>query len=252
MMAVAVVGLSLWAAPVGAQDADSLIRRGVDLRRTGDDEGGLRLFHEAYRAAPSGRALAQIGFAEQALGRWNDALGHLDQALQQGSEPWVIEHRAAIEEARGLVASHAGSTGATSPATGATSPASTTSSPGDGGDSGGDTLGIIGWTSLALGVVTLALGVAALGVREANAAWFNDDDVCLDPALPMTARRDQCPDALAAVRLAEILGGVGLGVGGGLAVLGAVLGAVGMTSNNESSAFLCGPGGLGVVCGGSF
>src|SRR3982751_2270792 len=72
-----------------ADDAEPLIRRGIELRRAGRDAEALEQFRQANQLAPSPRAAAQIGLAEQALGRWLDADGHLRAALAAPSDPWI-------------------------------------------------------------------------------------------------------------------------------------------------------------------
>src|SRR5215510_2729336 len=49
---------------------ESLLAEGNALRRAGDDRAALTRFEEAWKRRPSARALAQMGLAEQALGRW--------------------------------------------------------------------------------------------------------------------------------------------------------------------------------------
>ena len=108
-----------------ATEADAAIKHGVELRRRGDDLRALEAFQHACALQRSARALAQIGFAEQALGRWRDAEEHLGQALadSQGNDQgddqgkdqgyddngWIRRNRATIERSRALVAGHLGS-----------------------------------------------------------------------------------------------------------------------------------------------
>src|SRR5262245_713516 len=72
-----------------SNDEDALIRRGLELRRRGDDAAALPHFERAYWLAQSPRSAAQLGFAEQALGRWSDAEVHVAEALRAGDDPWV-------------------------------------------------------------------------------------------------------------------------------------------------------------------
>lgn len=98
----------LWTpAQVSAQrgDAEALIAEGVQLRRAHDEEGALERFRRAYELTPSGRALAQIGLAEQALGLWVQAQGHLEEALTS-TEAWVERNRRTIEQALEEVRTH--------------------------------------------------------------------------------------------------------------------------------------------------
>jgi len=69
-VAVGLATILAWgtAAAQGTDPADAAIRRGVDLRRQGQDDQALQEFKKAYELSPSPRALAQIGLAEQALG----------------------------------------------------------------------------------------------------------------------------------------------------------------------------------------
>jgi tetratricopeptide (TPR) repeat protein len=81
-------------------EAESLIRRGVELRSSGQDAEALALFQQAWTLTRSPRARAQIGLAEQALGRWIDADDHIGEALDAAADPWVLRNRAALEGAR--------------------------------------------------------------------------------------------------------------------------------------------------------
>jgi tetratricopeptide (TPR) repeat protein len=110
--------LFAWSAAVGpcralaasaATEADAALKRGVELRRRGDDAQALVEFQRGYAIYRTARALAQIGFAEQALGRWHDAEEHLGQALADSDDVWVYRNRATIESSRALVAGHLGS-----------------------------------------------------------------------------------------------------------------------------------------------
>jgi hypothetical protein len=92
-----------------AEDADSLIKQGVELRRAGKDEAALGQFRRAYDLAPTPRALAQMGLAEQALGRWVDGETHLQRALEAGDDPWIAKYRATLESSRAEIGRHLGS-----------------------------------------------------------------------------------------------------------------------------------------------
>jgi hypothetical protein len=90
-------------AAVAGDDAEALIRKGLDFRKRGDDLGALPLFEQAHKMAPTARAAAQRGFCEQALGRWADAEVHLSEALKAGGDPWIRKNRTAIEESLAAV-----------------------------------------------------------------------------------------------------------------------------------------------------
>src|SRR5438045_3141318 len=99
--AVALLGVPGRAAAETAHDAEAAIRRGVELRKKGDDEGALREFKRAYEIAPKPRAAAQMGMAEQSLGRWPDAESHLAEAVSSKGDPWVEKNRSVLEQSLG-------------------------------------------------------------------------------------------------------------------------------------------------------
>ncbi len=115
MLVALLVALGIAAGPCrvlaasAATEADAALKRGVELRRRGDDAQALVEFQRAYTWYRSARALAQIGFAEMALGRWHEAEEHLGQALADADDVWVRRNRATIEQSRAVVASHLGS-----------------------------------------------------------------------------------------------------------------------------------------------
>lgn len=87
------------AAPAWAGDnADRLIKKGLEMRKRGDDLGALPLFDEAYRLSPTPRAAAQRAFCAQALGRWTQVEADLNEALKSPDDAWVKKNRTAIDE----------------------------------------------------------------------------------------------------------------------------------------------------------
>ena len=109
----ALVALAAWL-PVldggarAADDEEASIRRGVELRKRGDDRAALPEFERAYRLARSPRAAAQLGFAEQALAMWPQAETHVSEALRATDDPWINKNRAVIEESLRTIRSHVG------------------------------------------------------------------------------------------------------------------------------------------------
>jgi hypothetical protein len=89
------------------QAAEDHLARGVSLRRQGRTEQALVEFQSAHAAAPSGRTLAQMGLAEQALQRWVEAEEHLVMALDDAS-PWIEKNRTAIAASLRKVREHIG------------------------------------------------------------------------------------------------------------------------------------------------
>jgi hypothetical protein len=92
-----------------AEDVESLVKKGVELRRQGKEREALELFQRAAKIKETPRVSAQMGFAEQALGKWVDAESHLKAALEAEKDPWISKNRAVIQEAQRAVALHLGS-----------------------------------------------------------------------------------------------------------------------------------------------
>jgi hypothetical protein len=89
-------------------DVEQLLSQGIEQRKQGNDEAAYRFFLRAFEAEKSPRTGSQLALAEQALGRWIDADEHLRAALAAGDDPWIVQHRAALEDAARFVAEHVG------------------------------------------------------------------------------------------------------------------------------------------------
>ena len=85
---------------------EELNRRGVELRKAGDDAGARTVFQEAYDGFRSPRAAAQLGLVEQALGRWEDAEGHVAEGLRAPNDPWIAKYKATLDEALTAIRRH--------------------------------------------------------------------------------------------------------------------------------------------------
>ena len=104
---VAVVAGQPLAVGAGASnEADGLIRHGIELRKAHDDEGAAREFQKAYDLVHTPRAAGQLGLAEQALGRWEDAERHVGEALHAAGDAWVVKNRGILDEALGAIQGH--------------------------------------------------------------------------------------------------------------------------------------------------
>lgn len=93
------LSLAVLAGATVAADADTLVKEGVALRRAGDDLAAVRKFEQAHAIEQSPRTAAQLGLAEQALGRWGAADRHLRAALAAPSDAWMSKNRKSIEQA---------------------------------------------------------------------------------------------------------------------------------------------------------
>ncbi|WP_394846935.1 hypothetical protein LZC95_05640 [Pendulispora brunnea] len=104
----AILGFIALASPASAEDPNALIEHGVALREQGRDEEALAEFRKAYALAPTPRAQAQMGLAEQALGLWLAAEEHVRDALKSDADPWIQKNRAALEQSLRTIAQHLG------------------------------------------------------------------------------------------------------------------------------------------------
>jgi hypothetical protein len=120
-IAVAVVLSAMAASPARADshddaEADAAIKRGVELRRHAKDQDALEEFRKAYALVKSPRALAQVGLAEQALGRWADAENDLAEAMASKSDPWIRKNLSTLSGAVDVIRNHLGSLDVIGPA----------------------------------------------------------------------------------------------------------------------------------------
>ena len=96
-----VFAFELFAVPARGDDdtPDAHLQLGLALRREHKNEEALNEFRRAFALAPTPRARAQIGFAEQALARWVDADRDLHAALEARDDAWVSKNLEPIESA---------------------------------------------------------------------------------------------------------------------------------------------------------
>jgi hypothetical protein len=96
------------AAAAQARSVDDLLRDGVQQRREHHDADAFASFNAAWEQCRCAEARVQMALAAQALGRWCDALDLLDRALAVPGDPFIAQHRAALDEERRAIASHTG------------------------------------------------------------------------------------------------------------------------------------------------
>jgi hypothetical protein len=104
------------AASADDAEADAAIKRGVELRRHAKDQEALEEFRKAHALVKSARALAQIGLAEQALGRWVDAENDLAEAMASKTDPWIRKNQSTLNGAVDVIRKHLGSLDVIGPA----------------------------------------------------------------------------------------------------------------------------------------
>jgi tetratricopeptide (TPR) repeat protein len=96
------------ASVAAADDVDTIVKKGTELRRQGRDRDALAELQRAARIDETPRVTAQIALAEQALGIWEDAWSHLKKALDHTGDPWIQKNRAVLETALGVIEEHVG------------------------------------------------------------------------------------------------------------------------------------------------
>ncbi|MDO9017944.1 MAG: hypothetical protein Q8S73_10660 [Deltaproteobacteria bacterium] len=101
------LGLLACAASARAQTVSPHYERGVQARRQGHDDEGLREFRVALAEEQSARARAQVGLTLAALGQWVESERYLQGALDN-EDAWVRRNRATLQRALDGVAAHLG------------------------------------------------------------------------------------------------------------------------------------------------
>lgn len=109
---ISIVTFAIFASGLALADdrasAESMIGRGLELRRQGKPEEALEQFQRAHALAPSARTLGHMGIVEGTLKHWTDAEGHLTAALALSDEGWVKKNQALLQTALDNVKPHIG------------------------------------------------------------------------------------------------------------------------------------------------
>lgn len=95
----------------GPEAAEPFIKRGVALRRAGNDVAALREFQRAWEISQTPRTSAQMGLCQQALGQWAPAQARLLEALAAKDDAWIARNRLALEKALASAREHIGHLG---------------------------------------------------------------------------------------------------------------------------------------------
>jgi hypothetical protein len=80
-----------------ADQAEALIREGVQLRGQDQTARALPLFEKAYRISRTPRAAGQLGLCELELGHYAEAELHLAEALATPNHPWIAKNRSTLK-----------------------------------------------------------------------------------------------------------------------------------------------------------
>lgn len=90
-------------------EVEAILKRGIQLRREGQDEAALAVFQEAEAQAPNSvRVLLHVATAAQAASKWLLADQYLKKADSHSNDPYYIRYRAEIEEVRSTTAQRVG------------------------------------------------------------------------------------------------------------------------------------------------
>lgn len=90
-------------------EVEAILKRGIQLRRDGQDEAALAVFQEAEAQAPNSvRVLLHVATAAQAASKWLLADEYLKKADSHSSDPYYVRYRAEIEEVRSTTAQRVG------------------------------------------------------------------------------------------------------------------------------------------------
>ena len=108
VIALAAVAVTVCPTLAMADEVEDLLRKGIDLRREGRDLDALETFRKANQLASTPRTVAQMGLAEQALGRWTDAFEHVEWALLARTDPWIAKNRSVLESSLATIRKHVG------------------------------------------------------------------------------------------------------------------------------------------------
>lgn len=90
-------------------EVEATLKRGIQLRREGQDEAALAVFQQAEQLAPTSvRVLLHVATAAQAASKWLLADEYLRKADEHSSDPYYIKYRGEIEEVKAITAQRVG------------------------------------------------------------------------------------------------------------------------------------------------
>lgn len=91
-----------------AEDAEALIKKGVELRKQDKEAEALELFRKADQLHTTPRAKAQMALAEQALNLWLEAEEHLKEAMRAETDPWIKQNKEVLDQVGRTIAQNLG------------------------------------------------------------------------------------------------------------------------------------------------
>lgn len=87
----------VWAGTEEAEQAEALIKEGVQLRAQDQTARALPLFEKAYRLSRNPRTAGQLGLCELELGYFAEAELYLSEALATPNHPWIAKNRTTLK-----------------------------------------------------------------------------------------------------------------------------------------------------------
>ena len=87
----------VWAGTEEAEQAEALIKEGVQLRAQDQTARALPLFEKAYRLSRNPRTAGQLGLCELELGFFAEAELYLSEALATPNHPWIAKNRTTLK-----------------------------------------------------------------------------------------------------------------------------------------------------------
>jgi hypothetical protein len=108
-VAAALVSISRSASAQESAEVEAILKRGIQLRRDGQDEAALAVFQEAEAQAPNSvRVLLHVATAAQAASKWLLADEYLRRADSHNTDPYYIKYRNEIDEVKSATAARVG------------------------------------------------------------------------------------------------------------------------------------------------
>jgi hypothetical protein len=108
-VAAAVLSVTSSARAQESAEVEAILKRGIQLRRDGQDEAALAVFQEAEAQAPNSvRVLLHVATAAQAASKWLLADEYLRKADQHKNDPYYVKYQNEIEEVKNITAQRVG------------------------------------------------------------------------------------------------------------------------------------------------
>jgi hypothetical protein len=108
-IAAAVLSVTSSARAQESAEVEAILKRGIQLRRDGQDEAALAVFQEAEAQAPNSvRVLLHVATAAQAASKWLLADEYLRKADQHKNDAYYVKYQNEIEEVKNITAQRVG------------------------------------------------------------------------------------------------------------------------------------------------